>query len=421
MVYIIGIGANIGFTLDNIHIAINLISKLENTLIVSKASLYSSKALLKENSPKEWDIIYLNTAIKIQTNLEPFEFLKELKNIEKSIGRDLNAPIWSQRLIDLDILSAENLFIDTDKLTIPHKELLNRNFALAPLLELVGNWTHPKIKSLDLNKKLSELEPITRLKQTLSNTMRMGIVNLSEQSFSDGNFDDTQRKSNLFELIENGAEIIDIGAESTKPNAKAATSKIETQRLDSFLTYIKQNIHKLDFRPLISIDTRKLEVMQNILDKHSDIIWMINDVECNDIKQKAKLIAKYNKKYVITHNLGIIDRNEYLDKENAIGEICSFIKAKRDVLVKNGVNQNNIYFDVGFGFGKKAETAIYLLDNIEIIKNQLGLKTLVGHSRKASVLGLDKNSSISKLDNATKELSKKLQYQNIEIIRIHRI
>jgi 2-amino-4-hydroxy-6-hydroxymethyldihydropteridine diphosphokinase/dihydropteroate synthase len=161
--------------------------------------------------------------------------------------------------------------------------------------------------------------------------------------------------------------------------------------------------------------------MQNILDKHSDIIWMINDVECNDIKQKAKLIAKYNKKYVITHNLGIIDRNEYLDKENAIGEICSFIKAKRDVLVKNGVNQNNIYFDVGFGFGKKAETAIYLLDNIEIIKNQLGLKTLVGHSRKASVLGLDKNSSISKLDNATKELSKKLQYQNIEIIRIHRI
>ncbi len=421
MNYIIGIGANIGFTLESIHIATRSIDKLENTRIIDKASLYSSKALLKNGAPKEWDIIYLNTAIKIQTSLEPLELLKELKNIEQIIGRDLNAIIWSPRLIDLDILACNDMILNTDKLTIPHKELLKRSFALAPLLELEGNWSHPKLKNMDLNKKLNKLEPITKLKQTLSNNMIMGIVNLSEQSFSDGTFDDNQRKSNLFELIENGVEIIDIGAESTKPNAKAASIEVEIQRLDDFLTYIKQNIHKLNFRPLISIDTRKLEIMQNILAKHSDIIWMINDVECNDIEKKARLIAKYNKKYVITHNLGILDRSEYLDKENAIDEICSFINDKRDILVKNGVNENNIYFDVGFGFGKKTDTALHLLKNIKTIKNQLGLKTLVGHSRKASILGLDKSSNIVELDNATRELSKILQIQNIEIIRIHRI
>ena len=419
--YTIGIGANIGFTLENIHTAIALIDKLDNTSIINKASLYSSKALLKDNAPTEWDITYLNTAIQLQTNLKPYELLKELKNIEQQIGRDLNAPIWSPRLIDLDILVCDDLLLNDEQLAIPHKELLNRSFALAPLLELDNNWIHPTATNLDLHKRLRKLEPVTKLKQTLSNTMRMGIVNLSEQSFSDGDFDDIQRKSNLFELIKNGAEIIDIGAESTKPNAKAISVEIETQKLNDFLNYIKINSHKLDYRPLISIDTRKFKVMQNILAKHSDIIWMINDVECNDIKKKATLIAKYHKKYVITHNLGIIDRNEYLDKENALEEVCSYIEHKKNILINNGVPQQDIYFDIGLGFGKKAETAIYLLENIQILKDKLNLKTLVGHSRKASILGLDKSSSITTLDNATRKLSAKLQQQNIEIIRIHTV
>ncbi|MDE5005008.1 dihydropteroate synthase, partial [Francisella tularensis subsp. holarctica] len=72
----------------------------------------------------------------------------------------------------------------------------------------------------DLNIRLKELGEILKLKQTLANTIRMGIDNLSNQSFSDGNFDDNQRKLNLDEIIQSGAEIIDIGAESTKPDAK---------------------------------------------------------------------------------------------------------------------------------------------------------------------------------------------------------
>jgi len=419
--YTIGIGANIGFTLENIHTAIALIDKLDNTNIINKASLYSSKALLKDNAPAEWDITYLNTAIQLQTDLKPHELLKQLKSTELKIGRDLNAPIWSPRLIDLDILACDDLQLNDEQLTIPHKELLNRSFTLAPLLELDNNWIHPAAINLDLHKRLRKLEPVTKLKQTLSNTMRMGIVNLSEQSFSDGSFNDIQRKSNLFELIENGAEIIDIGAESTKPNAKAISVETETQKLDDFLSYIKNNSHKLDYRPLISIDTRKFEVMENILAKHSDIIWMINDVECNDIEKKAALIAKHHKKYVITHNLGIIDRNAYLDKEDAIEMVCTYIGKKKNILIDSGVSQQDVYFDIGLGFGKKAETAIHLLENIQVIKDKLNLRTLVGHSRKASILGLDKSSSITALDNATKELSAKLQQQNIEIIRIHKI
>ncbi|AJI55645.1 2-amino-4-hydroxy-6-hydroxymethyldihydropteridine diphosphokinase [Francisella philomiragia] len=421
MQYIIGIGTNVGFTIENIHLALDALASYQNIRIIRKASLYSSKALLKENAPKEWDITFLNTAVKISTSLKPQDLLIVLKDIEAKIGRDLNAPIWSPRLIDLDILSVEDLVVDTAKLTIPHKELINRSFALAPLLELSKGWHHPKYVEWNLSLRLKELEPIEKLNQTLSNTMRMGIVNLSDQSFSDGGFNDTQRKSNFIELINNGAEIIDIGAESTKPNATATSVDEEFNKLDEFLEYLKEQLNDLNYKPLVSIDTRRFEVMSKILEKHHDIIWMINDVECNDIDKKAQLIAKYKKKYVITHNLCITNRNQYLDKEDAIDKVCEFIQNKKQILLNHGVEQQNIYFDVGFGFGKKTDTAKYLLENIVNIKQKLNLKALVGHSRKPSVLGIPKDSNISTLDSATRELSRKLEKLNIDIIRVHKI
>ncbi|WP_150467376.1 dihydropteroate synthase [Francisella sp. SYW-9] len=421
MQYIIGIGTNIGFTLENIHLAIQALDSHEEIKVIRKASLYSSKALLKEGAPKDWDINFINTAVKISSSLDPNELLIVLKNIEKNIGRDQNAPVWSPRIIDLDILAAEDLILEADNLSIPHKELLNRNFALAPLLELSKAWHHPKKVDIDLTLRLKELGNIEKLKQTLSNTMHMGIVNLSDQSFSDGLYDDTKRKSNLYKLIDNGAEIIDIGAESTKPNAKPISIDEEFEKLDIILEDIKATATDLKYKPLISIDTRKLAVIQMILEKHHDIIWMINDVECSDIEQKAKLIAKYNKKYVITHNLGIINRDQYLDKSNAIEKVCQYIEQKKNILLNYGVQKDNIFFDVGFGFGKKADTANYLLENIVKIKNILGLKALIGHSRKPSILGLTKDSDLKSLDRATRELSKKLEKLNIEIIRIHKI
>ncbi|ANH78040.1 2-amino-4-hydroxy-6-hydroxymethyldihydropteridine pyrophosphokinase [Francisella persica ATCC VR-331] len=421
MQYIIGIGTNIGFTIENIHLAIAALESQQNIRVIRKASLYSSKAVLKEHAPKEWDIRFLNTAVKINSSLKPDELLVILKDIETQMGRDLSAPIWSPRVIDLDILAAEDLILETDELTIPHKELINRNFALAPLLELSKGWHHPKYVECDLNIRYKELGEIIKLKQTLTNTMRMGIVNLSSQSFSDGDFSDNQRKLNFEELIKNGAEIIDIGAESTKPNSKPITIEEEFNKLDKFLEYLKSQLANLIYKPLVSIDTRKLAVMQQILSKHNDIIWMINDVECNNIEQKAQLIAKYNKKYVITHNLGITDRNQYLDKDNAINSVCEYVEQKKLVLLNHGVAKENIFFDVGFGFGKKSDTANYLLENIVKIKQKLDLKALVGHSRKPSVLSLDKDSNLATLDRDTRELSRKLEKLAIEIIRVHKI
>lgn len=421
MNYIVGIGTNIGFTLENIHSAVTLIDTHKDIRIIKKAALYSSAALLKKDSPKEWNIKFLNTAIKIKTSLKPEQLLVTLKEIEQSIGRNLNSPTWSPRIIDLDILAADDLMFENDNLSIPHKELINRNFALAPLLDLDRSWQHPKYAEFNPQIRLKELGLIDKLNQTLSDTMRMGIVNISEQSFSDGHFDDDQRKTNLENLIESGAEIIDIGAESTKPNACAISVDEEFQKLDNFLKYFKSQAANLKYRPLISIDTRKYEVMVKVLEKYHDIVWMINDVEGNNIEKKAQLIAKYNKKYVITHNLGIDERSKYLESENALKEINKFIESKKQILVSSGVKQENIYFDVGFGFGKKQDVALHVLNKIDDLRGELSLKALVGHSRKPSVLKLSKDSTIDELDRATIDLSSKLQKQKVDIIRVHKI
>ncbi|MDE5014918.1 dihydropteroate synthase, partial [Francisella tularensis subsp. holarctica] len=75
----------------------------------------------------------------------------------------------------------------------------------------------------------------------------------------------------------------------------------EFNKLDEFQEYFKSQLANIIYKQLVSIDTRKLEVMQKILAKHHDIICMINDVECNNIEQKEQLLAKYNTKYFIIH------------------------------------------------------------------------------------------------------------------------
>ncbi|APC96381.1 2-amino-4-hydroxy-6-hydroxymethyldihydropteridine diphosphokinase [Francisella frigiditurris] len=421
MQYIIGIGANIGDTLINIRTAIETIEQSQNIKIFKKSSLYSSDALLKDDAPEDWDIKYLNAAIEIETDLEPLELLDYLKQVEQIIGRNLNAPVWSPRVIDLDILAADDFVLKTHRLTIPHKELLNRSFALLPLLEIKNDWQHLEYLELDLNKHILTLSRLEKLKQRISGTIRMGICNLSSQSFSDGHLTDSQRLENFYQLIDDGAEIIDFGAESTKLEATEVNIDNEFDKLDEFLSLIKQNIRNLKYRPLISIDTRKTEVIRKILEKHHDIIWMINDVECDDIDGKAKLIAKYDKKYVMTHNLGIINRDKYLDKDNAITQVIDFFLTKKQSLIKAGVREENIYFDLGFGFSKKAEVAQLLLNSINEIQKILKLKSLIGHSRKPSILNLPKSSSIEDLDQATKKLTAILEQQSINIVRVHKI
>jgi 2-amino-4-hydroxy-6-hydroxymethyldihydropteridine diphosphokinase/dihydropteroate synthase len=157
MLYVIGIGSNLGDKVLNIAVALKLIAKqLE---IVKLSRTYESKALLYKGSPKSWDKDFINMAILLDFHEEPMDLLKTLQSIETEVGREKNAPRWSPRAIDLDILIAQDLILEKEKLQIPHPELLNRDFALIPACEVAPDFIHYVAKKslkdcvLDLKQK----------------------------------------------------------------------------------------------------------------------------------------------------------------------------------------------------------------------------------------------------------------------------
>ena len=144
MQYIIGIGTNLGDKSLNISNALKLLS--QHFEVIRTSNVYKSNALLKAEAPKEWDRDFFNLATLVNSSSKPSQLLKILKLIETKMGREQDSPRFSPRIIDLDILIAENLILGEKKLQIPHKELLNREFTLIPASEVAPDFIHPITK-----------------------------------------------------------------------------------------------------------------------------------------------------------------------------------------------------------------------------------------------------------------------------------
>lgn len=136
---ILGIGSNFGDREQYLQEAVDVLSK--NILAaIDVSSVYESKPVLKQDAPQQWeDLPYLNMTVMGESHLLPSDLLKNIKMIEKQIGRQ-HRGTWAPREIDIDILAYGDLSIENDELTIPHAHLLERSFAMLPLLELMPNW-----------------------------------------------------------------------------------------------------------------------------------------------------------------------------------------------------------------------------------------------------------------------------------------
>lgn len=164
------IGSNLGNRAENIEKATLLLKRkifLENIKI---SKIYENKALLKPNSPKEWDIDFYNLALSANFDTEKFnpqEILKIIKDIEISIGRnDAVKKTWSPRKIDIDIAAIDNLVYTEEDLVIPHHSLLQRDFFLKTFSEIEPEWQYPVKgrfflkKIIDIYKTFQEENPI---------------------------------------------------------------------------------------------------------------------------------------------------------------------------------------------------------------------------------------------------------------------
>ena len=138
----IGIGSNLGDRKANFLEAIDRIQKIPGTRIVKQSSLYESEPL---GDAKTW---FVNAVVELETECGADELLKRLKQIETAMGRKrVRGKRWGSRVIDLDILFFDNEIINKRTLKVPHPELHNRRFVLAPLSELAPQLIHPKLSA----------------------------------------------------------------------------------------------------------------------------------------------------------------------------------------------------------------------------------------------------------------------------------
>lgn len=133
------LGSNLGDRKSNLNKAIKSLENIFELKQTKVSDFLENKALLKPNSPKEWDKDFLNIAISGDIDLEkypPQKILKTIHKIEKALDRKRDGSSWAPRTIDIDIAFIEDIIYDQNGLTIPHKELKNRDFFIIPLKEI---------------------------------------------------------------------------------------------------------------------------------------------------------------------------------------------------------------------------------------------------------------------------------------------
>ena len=209
-------------------------------------------------------------------------------------------------------------------------------------------------------------------------TYIMGILNFTPDSFSDGGkFNDIDvAVKHVKEMIDNGADIIDVGGESTRPGYEIVSEEEEVSRVVPIIKAIKEN-----FDIPVSIDTYKAKVAEQAIQAGANLI---NDIwGFKKDKDMAKVAAKYNVPCCLMHNR---DNTEY---KNLVEDILNDLKECINIAKDAGVKDENIILDPGIGFGKTYEQNLETMNNLERIKD-LGYPILLGTSRK-SMIGLALN------------------------------
>ncbi|WP_299994031.1 dihydropteroate synthase [uncultured Clostridium sp.] len=237
-------------------------------------------------------------------------------------------------------------------------------------------------------------------------TYIMGILNVTPDSFSDGGkFNEIDAAVNQArKLIEDGADIIDIGGESTRPGAEYVTEEEEIKRVVPIIKAIKE---KLDVT--ISIDTYKARTAEESIKAGADII---NDIwGAKYDKNMAKVAAKYNTPIILMHN------RENKPYENLMEDVVRDLQESIDIALKAGVKKENIILDPGIGFAKTYEENLIVMNNCEVIK-KLGYPMLLGTSRK-SMIGLTLNLPVNERVEGTLATSVMGIIKGFEFIRVH--
>ena len=391
----IGVGSNIGSYLGlNIDRALHLLRRNGKIQIVDTSSLYESRATeFGKVVAKDDQKNFYNCVAKVRTSLNPFELLSSLKQVEFQMGRDFTARRHGPRIVDLDLLLYHNkekkfgeidiLTVDSEELQLPHPRMHERDFVLEPLKEVI-----------EQGASLLQLDESRYMEKTLVGTVatygpylewirgtqckKLAIMNATPDSFSDGGalVDPSSRAKQLIQL---GADALDIGGESTRPGATILPVEDELNRIEPAIKAA------LKYCQNVSIDTYKTDVARRALDLGATVV---NDVSGGADPEMLSLVASRpgvgivlmhpREDSKVTHALMTENKIDYVDA------VSLQLEARVTKAIESGIFRWRIMVDPGIGFGKTHQDSLKLLGCARRLRDSIDGKipVMIGHSRK---------------------------------------
>ncbi len=410
----LGLGSNTGSRRDNLWKALQELQS--RGFKVSRVSpVVETPAMLPDQADPAWCRPFLNCVIQGDCDWSASQGLEIARQVESNLGRK-PSPRWSPRVMDIDLLLWHGEIISESTaagdLGIPHYGILDRNFVLTPLLHLQPDLVIP-----GQEKSVFELSKIIK-----PIPLWMGILNITPDSFSDGGAWNDRKvlEAQVDSFIENNVQIIDIGAESTRPHADPVDPEQEWKRLQPVVEMIRQKIGDNPLGPAVSIDSRHWQTLQKSLEKSPDSrLDYINDVTGLHDPNIMALARDSGCQVIAMHSMTIpVDPKQLLPTDrSALDQLAQWAGQKIETWLSAGLDLNRIIIDPGIGFGKNRLQALELLRNIVPLRES-GLRLLVGHSRK-SFMNSFSGMTFSGRDPETLGISLALCEQGVDIIRVH--
>ena len=211
-------------------------------------------------------------------------------------------------------------------------------------------------------------------------TLIMGIVNVTPDSFSDGGlfFNTNRAVDHALKLVDEGADILDIGGESTRPGAASISVKEELNRIIPVIDKLSKQSEAI-----ISVDTHKPVVAEEAINAGASII---NDIGANNNNSKMwNVISSTKAGYICMHMQGSpesMQKNPFY--EDVISDVCNFFQERLNSFEEHGISAEQIAFDPGIGFGKSLKHNIELMSQLNKF-NMFQRPVLIGASRKSFI------------------------------------
>lgn len=247
----------------------------------------------------------------------------------------------------------------------------------------------------------------------------MGVVNVTPDSFSDGGLYNTPEKAfeHAVKLVEEGADILDFGGESSRPGSLPVDVETEKARVLPVIGLIRQRFPKLP----LSIDTYKFEVAEAAVEKGATLI---NDISAASDIRMAKLAKQKNLTLILMHMKGTPKDMQAAPHypNGVLADATSFLKSRVRQCVELGMSKQNLWIDPGIGFGKSLEHNLDLLRRLDKLRD-LGPRLVVGTSRKSFIARLTGNAELPIEERLPGTLSSHLYAYHLgaSVFRVHEV